>query len=183
MPLTSNSASSSSTAASSAMPASTSPRVEKLFGQRTAIAWDIAKAYSGAVRKVVNILFAVVIGFCGAMAFYIGVYYGFIAKESRTDITKYIVSRQSVAVFAAFGGIVAGVFQWAQGETLAPIQAFVLGATWPSVVTSIMPSSTTAPQKPTPTDVVSGATTAPSGQPSKAEVLIPTPQKPADSAN
>jgi hypothetical protein len=37
------------------------------------------------------------------------------------------------------------VFQWAQADVLAPIQAFVLGATWPSVVTRIMTGSAPAP--------------------------------------
>ncbi len=44
-------------------------------------------------------------------------------------------------MFYVLGGVVAGVFQAAQFDTFAPIQAFVLGATWPSVVTRIMSGS------------------------------------------
>jgi hypothetical protein len=132
------------------------------------------------IRSVANVFFAMLIGFAGAMAFYAGVYFGFIAPESRNDITKYIVSSRSINTFALLGGVVAGVFQWAQPDVLAPIQAFVLGATWPSVVTRIMSGSTSAPPPLTATDIVNAkpaTSTAGGGQPSKAEVLINPEQK------
>lgn len=46
-----------------------------------------------------------------------------------------------VAIFIAFGGMVALVFQLTDTNKLIPIQAFVLGATWPSVVTRVMAGS------------------------------------------
>jgi len=152
------------------------PRVTRLFGPVANELWEIAKSHKEKTIKLVNIFCATLIGFAGALAFYAGVYFGFINPESRTDITKYIVSSRAVAVFAVLGGVVAGVFQWAQADTLAPIQAFVLGATWPSVVTRIMSGSPAPPAKPTPTDLVSGSASA-GGQPSKAEVVIPPPTK------
>jgi hypothetical protein len=39
-----------------------------------------------------------------------------------------------IALFALFGGGIALVFQWAQGIIFAPIQALVLGATWPTII-------------------------------------------------
>lgn len=46
-----------------------------------------------------------------------------------------------IAIFCGFGGVVALVFQLADVGKLVPIQAFVLGATWPSVVTRVMSPS------------------------------------------
>jgi hypothetical protein len=46
-----------------------------------------------------------------------------------------------VTLFVLFGGFVAAVFQWADTTKFIPIQAFVLGATWPSVVTRVMSGS------------------------------------------
>ena len=46
-----------------------------------------------------------------------------------------------VLIFCLFGGLVALVFQLADMTDLIPIQAFVLGATWPSVVTRVMAGS------------------------------------------
>lgn len=92
-----------------------------------------------------------------------GVYLGFISRQSRAGILEYLERRSRfrasydegavgaevplkpprarwlcVGWFCLLGGLVAAVFQAAQVESFMPIQAFVLGATWPSVVTRVM---------------------------------------------
>lgn len=86
---------------------------------------------------------AFIVGSLGACAFLLAVYSGFISRQSRTLILQYLVKDEKirpvlVILFGAFGGIVAAVFQWAQPQIFAPIQALVLGATWPSVVMRFM---------------------------------------------
>lgn len=98
--------------------------------------------------RIFNILAAALIGTLGALAFYAGVKFGFISRDTRKTLLEFLPdSAVGIAVrsrkhFYFMGGIVAAIFQWAQPDVLAPIQAFVLGATWPSVVTRIMSGST-----------------------------------------
>jgi hypothetical protein len=92
---------------------------------------------------VINVLLAGVVGILGALSFYYGVYTGFINPDSREKTLKYFsgsiwIKLHYTGMFCLLGGVVAAVFQAAQASTFAPIQAFVLGATWPSVVTRIM---------------------------------------------
>lgn len=97
--------------------------------------------------NLLNISYAVLVGTLGAASFYFGVYFGFISQNERDKMLKYLTNDiNSVqlgwfVVFCLLGGVVAAVFQAAQANVFAPIQAFVLGATWPSVVTRIMSGS------------------------------------------
>ena len=105
---------------------------------------------------------AAVVGLIGTGAFFLGVYLGFIAKASRRDILKFFhepplegptdtkFAWLRLTLFLIMGGLVAAVFQWAQGAVFAPIQAFVLGATWPSVVTRVMAQGGGDPPPPPP---------------------------------
>ena len=78
---------------------------------------------------------------------------GFIERTAREELLLHLNDEAERSrtllrfIYFFFGGIVAGVFQVAQPETLAPIQAFVLGITWPSVVSRSMtsPSSGQSP--------------------------------------
>ena len=85
--------------------------------------------------------FAFLIGAFGAACYYMGVYFGFIDRGVRSKTLEFLLSkdkdqdpRVNYSFFCFLGGVVATVFQSAQMDTLVPIQAFVLGATWPSVV-------------------------------------------------
>ncbi len=94
-------------------------------------------------KGIINVTLAGFVGILGAISFYYGVYTGFIGRESRSETLQYLSGPLGnrlhyTGVFCLLGGVVAAVFQAAQHETFAPIQAFVLGATWPSVVTRIM---------------------------------------------
>ncbi len=95
---------------------------------------------------------AFIVGSLGAGAFFLGVFCGFISRESRERLLEFLGDRATgtpktllLLAFCAFGGVVASVFQAAQASLFAPIQAFVLGATWPSVVTRIMSGNDQSP--------------------------------------
>ena len=95
---------------------------------------------------------AFIVGSLGAGAFFLGVFCGFISRESRERLLEFLGDRNTgkpkawlLLAFCAFGGVVASVFQAAQASLFAPIQAFVLGATWPSVVTRIMSGNDQSP--------------------------------------
>lgn len=107
-----------------------------------------------AQKEIRYVCYAAFVGVLGSGAFFCGVYTGFISRDSRKMILEFLVDfetpqnsrlKNQIAFFV-FGGVVAGVFQWAQPGTFAPIQAFVLGATWPSVVTRIMSGEGRNPQ-------------------------------------
>ncbi|HEX8911624.1 MAG TPA: hypothetical protein VF796_04640 [Humisphaera sp.] len=99
-------------------------------------------------RAALNVAASVGIGLLGAWAYYFGVYSGFIDRDTRDRVLQYLWDegcappethrRWRRAAFFLFGGVVAGVFQAAQADTFTPIQAFVLGITWPSVVSRSM---------------------------------------------
>jgi hypothetical protein len=129
--------------------------------------------------RILNILAAVFIGSLGALAFYAGVRFGFISPESRRVVLLYLPelrhARPSRAYFYFLGGIVAGIFQWAQPDVLAPIQAFVLGATWPSVVTRIMSGSSSLPPAPSVDDILNKPPSSAARQSAQDAVVVITP--------
>jgi hypothetical protein len=113
------------------------------------------------LRRFLVLITAFVIGTAGAAAFHLGVYAGFIARESRPGLLEFLhtefmnrttvsarekqVARLLRTAFWCFGGIVAVVFQAADADSLVPIQAFVLGASWPTVVTQLMSGRNSPP--------------------------------------
>jgi len=120
------------------------------------------------LRRFLVLITAFVIGTAGAAAFHLGVYAGFIARESRPGLLEFLhtefmnrttvsarekqVARLLRTAFWCFGGIVAVVFQAADADSLVPIQAFVLGASWPTVVTQLM-SGRNSPPPPQPANI------------------------------
>ena len=125
-----------------------------LFGPITNVLW----------RRTLVLAFAFCIGMLGAAAFHFGVFIGFIARDSRGNLLEFLHAEllmrrlispselwyfrlRSVA-FWTFGGVVAAVFQMADADSLVPIQAFVLGASWPSVVTQLMSGRSNPPAQP-----------------------------------
>lgn len=82
-----------------------------------------------------NVFGAFVIGMIGAFGYLKALHFGFlaseqVAKEIRTSKDGWRHTMQFVAV----GGAIAAVFQLAQLNNFAAVQAFVLGATWPTVI-------------------------------------------------
>jgi hypothetical protein len=86
-------------------------------------------------KVIRNISCAFLVGATGAWAFHLGVMTGFISRTERPRLLEFLLDEQQrprthvIVCFVVTGGIVAAVFQWAQTDTFAPIQAFVLGAT------------------------------------------------------
>jgi hypothetical protein len=125
-----------------------------LFGPITNVLW----------RRTLVLAFAFCIGMLGAAAFHFGVFIGFIARDSRGNLLEFLhaelLTRRLVSpselwyfrfrsvAFWTFGGVVAAVFQMADADSLVPIQAFVLGASWPSVVTQLMSGRSNPPAQP-----------------------------------
>ena len=120
-----------------------------------------------------NISAAFAIGSLGAWAFYFGVYIGLIARTDRPSILQFLQDEAGPnnvppaakrfhyrLYYGLFGGVIAAVFQAAQWQTIAPIQALVLGATWYSVITNIMTGSQ---PKINPSDIVDGVRGRPQG--------------------
>ncbi len=97
---------------------------------------------------------ALVLGGIGGGAYVTAVLLGFLGSDTleqfRARFTVFtpppqparqVLSRARLGVFIFFGAAVAFVFQLAQGKTFAPIQAFVLGATWTTVVAQMISNS------------------------------------------
>lgn len=130
------------------------------------------------LRRTLVLITAFLIGMFGAAAFHLGVYTGFIARESRPGLLEFLhtefanrsaVTQQAIVkarllclAFWSFGGIVAMVFQMADADSLVPIQAFVLGASWPTVVTQLM-SGRNSPPPPQRADILPAAPPPPPG--------------------
>lgn len=154
-------------------------RALTLFFQESALVRSVAAEIGRTSAKSVLILVeAGVVGLLGAFTFFLGVFLGFISRESREKTLQFFGAGMDSALlltlFCLSGGVVAAVFQAAQPGTFAPIQAFVLGATWPSVVTRIMSgdSSNLVPGSRL-TDAAPAAIPTPAGRTaSSAEVVI-----------
>jgi hypothetical protein len=130
------------------------------------------------LRRFLVLMTAFVIGTAGAAAFHLGVYAGFIARESRPGVLEFLhteflnrttITQQEMSLartlriaFWCFGGVVAVVFQMADADSLVPIQAFVLGASWPTVVTQLM-SGRSAPPPPQRASIIPETPPGPSG--------------------
>lgn len=123
-------------------------------------------------KGILNAIQSFVVGTLGALAFVSGVHLGFIGRSTRAETLQYLTGTRALAYFVALGGVVAMVFQSAQPETFAPIQAFVLGATWTSVVTSVLPGGSGSKTTPA-SDLVSA---------SPASIPVPTLNKTASDA-
>ncbi|MBI2171698.1 MAG: hypothetical protein HYU30_06720 [Chloroflexi bacterium] len=90
-------------------------------------------------------LWAFLIGMVGSVAYFTVVYFGFVGsgKESRDLILGYFWGKNGrttlakVAWYSLVGGLIAGVFQLAE-RAFVPVQSFILGATWPSIVGQLL---------------------------------------------
>lgn len=131
-------------------------------GHVQAFQWNERIAKFGG-QQFCNVLAAFAIGCLGSWSFIIGVTTGLIARAQRNDILLYLSSSQLVqALYVFCGGIIAAVFQLGQPSSFAPIQALVLGATWPSVLSQYLSSaSTSTSQDPLPQLARAASVTAP----------------------
>ena len=92
---------------------------------------------------------AISIGIIGSAAYLTALFLGFLGEAPLKALRpRFEVLRGTPPIvklagwrftaFIVFGGFVAAVFQLAQGTTFAPVQALVLGATWPTVISQIL---------------------------------------------
>lgn len=107
-----------------------------------------------------DMLFTVALGAFGSSAYLFATLVGFI--QPRDALLIHLTTRGDpitpeefertlrwgrAALFILFGAVVACVFQLPQSPSFAPIQAFVMGATWPTVVNRMLTGNT--PSNPT----------------------------------
>lgn len=92
---------------------------------------------------------AVVIGAVGSAAYLTALLLGFLGDTALEQLRPRFevvsgspavkkLSAARVALFILFGAAIAAVFQLAQGGVFAPVQALVLGATWPTVISQVL---------------------------------------------
>ena len=94
------------------------------------------------------------LGMGAAGAYYHAVQAGLISTTLRDPLISALQSSfTSRLLYFAFGGFVAGTVQLADREHFAPIQALVLGASWPAFIASQIGKDTATP----PPKVVEGA--------------------------
>ena len=88
---------------------------------------------------------AAMIGGAGSLAYFSALFFGFIQGEEilaklwpTVRSINWYAKALRVIWFMLIGGAVAFIFQLPQGENLAPIQAFIVGTTWPTIVSQIL---------------------------------------------
>jgi hypothetical protein len=92
---------------------------------------------------------AVIIGIVGSGAYVTALLLGFLGDGALQQLRprfetirgtppKTAYSYAKLGLFTLFGGLIALVFQLAAGGVFAPVQALVLGATWPTVISQVL---------------------------------------------
>ena len=90
-------------------------------------------------------LYAAGIGAAGSLAYASALYFGFIFAEdimkhlwpSRSDRERIGENILRLLWFVLIGAAVSFIFQLPE-KTLAPIQAFIIGTTWPTIVSQVL---------------------------------------------
>jgi hypothetical protein len=89
-------------------------------------------------------IWAAAIGAGGSLAYFSALYYGFVQAEDVLrklwpTVGKTTTSRNVLRVFwfTLIGAAVSFTFQLPESN-LAPIQAFIIGTTWPSIVAQVL---------------------------------------------
>ena len=91
------------------------------------------------------IVCAIVLGAGGSTSYYTALHFRMISVPDQDNLLQRFNPRSRVAWFAAIGGFVALVFQLAQFNSFAPVQSFVFGMTWPTLVSQYLSGKQTAP--------------------------------------
>ncbi len=90
--------------------------------------------FGGTYDLVPNVVGAIIVGGIGSTAYYTALKLGYIGGEQRDKLLSLFGSGGLVIAFCLIGGGIAAIFQLAQIAIFAPVQAFVLGITWPTLV-------------------------------------------------
>lgn len=86
------------------------------------------------------------VGCVGSTAYLAAMKLGFMTGEAVDRILFRLQAKRAQAWFILLGGAVAFVFQLPQGNSLAAVQAFVLGITWPTLVSQYVAGRGVVPQ-------------------------------------
>lgn len=78
---------------------------------------------------------AFLIGMIGSLSYYVSLRLGFLQGDK---VLGSLRAHHGAAWFVLIGGLVALVFQLAQLGALAPVQSFVLGITWPTLISQYL---------------------------------------------
>ncbi len=81
---------------------------------------------------------SILIGVIGSTAYYTALNFGYLGGKDRDELLKTFRPRSRVVWYATIGGLVAAVFQLAQITSFAPVQSFVLGITWPILISQYL---------------------------------------------
>lgn len=83
---------------------------------------------------------AFIVGSLGSAAYFSAVYFTFIENKSLCPILipNSRVCKGKLLWYMAMGGVIALIFQLPERNGFIPIQAFILGTTWPSIVAQIL---------------------------------------------
>jgi len=92
---------------------------------------------------------SLLIGMIGSLSYYISLRLGFLQGEK---VLSNLQAHHGAVWFVLTGGLVALVFQLAQLATFAPVQSFVLGITWPTLISQYLAGK----GKPTILDEIEG---------------------------
>ncbi len=93
-----------------------------------------AKWFESIQQFTPHILGALIMGIIGSVAYYGALKIGFTGGEQREWLLKNFGGAARIAGFTIIGGSVAVAFQLPEPSSFVPIQAFVLGVTWPFIV-------------------------------------------------
>ncbi|HLF24745.1 MAG TPA: hypothetical protein VJG32_00290 [Anaerolineae bacterium] len=112
-----------------------------------------------AVASLELVALAALIGGIGSLAYATALLYGFVVNEEL--LKRFLPASASggplkalrVIWFALIGAGVAAVFQLPQ-TTSAPIQAFIIGTTWPSVVSQVLTGRQSGALTPEPSNQI-----------------------------
>lgn len=90
---------------------------------------------------------AALIGGCGSLAYFSALYFGFVQGDDilnnlwpKNKSARLFFNILRIIWFSLIGAAVAFIFQLPQGSNLAPIQGFIMGTTWPTIVAQILTS-------------------------------------------
>jgi hypothetical protein len=94
-----------------------------------------------------DVVGAFIIGAFGSIGFLVTVAAGLVPYSAKPSIQAIAGSLGLCGLYVFLGGFIAAVFQVAQPGTFAPIQALIVGVTWPAIVNQYLGGQKSDPSK------------------------------------
>lgn len=100
------------------------------------------------ISNIAIIIQAFIVGALGSAAYFSAIFFGFIENQGLLlNLCPFNrVCKAKLIWYMAMGGVIASIFQLPEKQGFIPIQAFILGTTWPSIVAQIL-SGKVGPQE------------------------------------